>query len=130
MRYCIVAGGYRTGVWVTDTDEDFDFHNNIITNGYFFFMRRQGNTHTYRLRDSIITGVEHYSGYGNAGGPIGETGEEVVFEESNVIKTGKIQLVTDEPRPASMSRDLPRNYLHVVPGTLGSDLGAGLFRKK
>ncbi len=129
MRYCIVAGGYRTGVWVTDTDDDFDFHHNIITDSYFFFMRRDKNTRTYRLRDSIITGVEKYSGYGNAGGPKGETGEEVRFDESNLIKTGKVELVTDEPRPASMSRELPRNYLHVVPGTLGSDLGAGLFKK-
>lgn len=129
MRYCIVAGAYRTGIWLTDTDEDFEFHNNIIADGYYFFMRRKGNTTTYRLRDSVITNNKYYSGYGNAGGPKGETGDEVSFDESNVIREGEIQLVTDEPRPASMSRDLPRNYLHVAPGTLGSNLGAGLFKK-
>ncbi len=129
MRYCIVTGSYRTGVWVTDTDEDFEFHNNIVTNSDYFFMRRKGNTTTYRLRDSIITGIEFYSGIGNAGGPIGETGPEIVYEESNIIKEGKIRFVLDDPRPAELSINLPRNYLHVAPGTLGSNLGAGLFKE-
>ncbi len=92
-------------------------------------MRNEGNTQTYSLRDSIVTDIKYYSGYGNASGPIAKTDSGITFDETNMTKTGTIELVTDEPRPAEMSRDMPRNYLHVVPGTLGSDLGAGLFKK-
>ena len=81
------------------------------------------------MRDSIVTDIKYYSGYGNASGPIALLGNDITFDETNMIKTGTIELVTDEVRPAEMSRDLPRNYLHVAPGTFGSDLGAGLFKK-
>lgn len=31
MKYCIVRGGYISGVWTCRTAEDFEFHHNIIT---------------------------------------------------------------------------------------------------
>ena len=55
-----------------------------------------------------------------ASGPTGQTGPEVAYEEKNIIKEGQVVLVKDKTT---------RNYLHVVPGTLGSDIGAGLFKK-
>ena len=61
------------------------------------------------------------AGYDNAGGPTGQTGAEVTYQEKNILKTGEVMLVKDKRA---------RNYLHPVAGTLGSDLGAGLFKKR
>ena len=120
MKYCIVDGGLISGIWTCQTAEDFEFHHNIITRTQYFWMRKSGDHQTYRFYDCIVAGNRNYSGYGNAGGPTGQTGAEVTYQEKNVLKTGEVILVKDKRA---------RHYLHPVPGTLGSDLGAGLFKK-
>jgi hypothetical protein len=122
MRYCIVDGAYIAGIWTCQTAEDFEFHHNIITNSEHFWMRKRiDNPRKYRVRDCILTNNKNYSAYGIESGPIGLTGAEVTYQEKNVIKEGQVVLVKDKRA---------RNYMHVVEGTFGSDLGAGLFRKQ
>lgn len=121
MRYCIVDGAYISGVWTCRTAEDFEFRHNIVTNSEYFWMReRINNPRTYRVLDCIITNNNHYSGYGVENGPTGRTGPEVTYKDQNIIKEGNISFIVDKRA---------RNYLHPVPNTLGSDLGAGLFNK-
>jgi hypothetical protein len=67
-----------------------------------------------------VTDNEYYSGYGIESGPTGQTGPEITYNEKNIIKDGEVAL--ERNREA-------RNYLHIFPDTLGSDLGAGLFSK-
>jgi hypothetical protein len=120
MRYCIVDGGFMSGVWTCQTSDDFEFHNNIVTNTEYFWIRKKTERPiTYKLNDCIFD-VNKFSGYGIESGPTGETGSEITFDLKNVIKSARIHLVEDNNK---------RNYLHVVPGTLGSDLGAGLFTR-
>jgi hypothetical protein len=119
MRYCIVDGAYIAGVWTCQTAEDFEFHHNIVTRSEYFWMRkRTDNPRKYRLHDCIIANNKNYSGYGVESGPTGRAGPEVAYEEKNLVKQGTIVLEKDERA---------RNYLHVVEGAFGSDLGAGLF---
>ena len=120
MRYCIVNNGHISGVWTCQTAEDFEFHHNVITECEYFWLRKNGDQQKYRVHDCIVTNNKHYSGYGTAAGPTGQTGSEVTFDEKNVIKEGNILLVKDKK---------DKNYLHVTPGTLASELGAGLFSK-
>jgi len=122
VRYCIVDGAYIAGVWTCQTAEDFEFHHNIVTRSDYFWMRKgtDGSTR-YRARDCIVTDNKHYSGYGVESGPTGQTGPEVTFDESNVVKQGQVTFETNEAA---------RRYLHVMPDGLGSDLGAGLFTKQ
>ncbi|MGD8499753.1 MAG: hypothetical protein PVJ86_03855 [Phycisphaerales bacterium] len=121
MRYCIVDGAYIAGVWTCQTAEDFEFHHNIVTSSEYFWMRKRiGNPRKYRLHDCIIADNKNYSGYGVESGPTSRTGPEVTYEEKNLVKQGTIVLEKDERA---------RNYLHVVEGAFGSDLGAGLFTK-
>ena len=121
MRYCIVDGGYISGVWTCQTAEDFAFHHNIVTRTEYFWMRkRDGKTQKYRLSDCVITDNKHYSGYGVESGPTGQTGPEIIYNEKHVIKEGEVALVKNKRA---------RNYLHIVPGSLGSNLSAGLFKK-
>jgi hypothetical protein len=122
MRYCIVDGAYIAGVWTCQTAEDFEFHHNIVTRSEYFWMRKgTDGSRRYRVRDCIVTENGRYSGYGVESGPTAQTGPEVTFEESNVVKQGRILLETN---------NAARPYLHVTPGSLGSDLGAGLFTRQ
>jgi hypothetical protein len=122
MRYCIVDGAYIAGVWTCQTAEDFEFHHNIVTRSEYFWMRKgTDGSKKYRVRDCIITNNKNYSGYGVESGPTGLTGDEVTYEERNVIKQGAIVLEKDRKA---------KNYLHPAAGSPGNDLGAGLFGKK
>jgi len=121
MRYCIVDGAYIAGVWTCRTAEDFGFHHNIVTRSEYFWMRKgTDGSRKYRVRDCIVTNNKNYSGYGVESGPTGLTGDEVTYEERNVIKQGTIALEKDKKAG---------NYLHPAAGSLGSDLGAGLFSR-
>jgi acetyl esterase/lipase len=90
-------------------------------------MRAPNNRKKYIIRDCIITENKYKSGYGTAAAINGQTGPEVTFEEKNVIKQGNVQLEKAIVTPDALSVVRPRGYLHIMPGTLGSDLGAGLF---
>ncbi len=129
MRYCIVDGADIAAVWVCQTDVDFDFHHNVITRGQYVWMREPNNKKKYVVRDCIITDNKFDSGFGTASAIYGQTGPEVTVEEKNVIKTGTIQLEKALVTPEALSVVRPRGYLHIVPGTLGYELGAGLFNK-
>lgn len=118
MRYCIVDGALISGVWTCQTAEDFEFHHNLVTRSQYLWMRKAGDRQQYRIADCVVIDNEHFSGYGTASGPTGQTGDEVSFEQVNVVTRGSIVLETERTA---------RDYLHIVPGTLGSDLGAGLF---
>ncbi len=125
MRYCIVDGAYTSGVWVCQTAEDLEFHNNIITRSKYAWMRGSSNQRKYRLHDCIITDNESYSGECGSDWKLKATGPEIVYNEKDVIKTGKVVLEMGN----GIDLPVPRNFLHPVPGTFGSNLGAGLFKK-
>ena len=118
MRYCIVEGARISGVWTCETDEDFAFHHNIVTGCEYFWMRKRGAPRTYRVRDCVVSGNKHYSGYGVASGATGPTGPEIRFVEERIKKEQTVTL--------QRSRE-SKHYLHVLPDTPGSELGAGLF---
>lgn len=122
MRYCIVDGAYIAGVWTCRTAQDFEFHHNIVTRSEYFWMRKRiDNPRTYNLYNCVVTDNKSYSGYGVENGPTGLTGDEVTYQEQNIIKQGTVVLNKDKKS---------RNYLHPVVGSPGSDLGAGLFMKQ
>ena len=129
MRYCIVDGADIAAVWTCQTDLDFDFHHNIITRGQYFWMRAPNNKKKYIVRDCIVTDNKYDSGFGTAAAIRGQAGPDVTFDERNVIRTGKIQLQKALITPEALSVVRPRGYLHIVPETPGSELGAGLFKK-
>ena len=82
--------------------------------------KRINNPRKYYLYDCVITGNKNFSGYGVESGPTDLTGDEVQYQERNVIKQGTVILEKNKRA---------RNYLHPISDSLGSDLGAGLFKK-
>jgi hypothetical protein len=121
MRYCIIDSAYMSGVWTCRTAEDFKFHNNVITNCEYLWMRKDGDLQQYKINNCVIVGNKYFSGYGTAAGPSGQTGEEVSFEENRIIKNGKV-LFEDNKKS--------RNYMHIMEDSTGSELGAGLFMQR
>ena len=121
MRYCLVDGARISGVWTCGTDEDLEFHHNIVTRSEYFWMRQRGTPRTYFVRDCVVTENKQYSGYGVETGATGSTGPEIRYKEERVAKEGSVVLEKDRQS---------RNYLHPVPRTPGSDLGAGLFTRR
>ena len=127
MRYCIVDGADIAVVWTCQTAEDFEFHHNIVTRSQYFWMRAPDNRKKYTIENCVVTNNKYKSGYGTAARIDGQTGPEISFEEKNVIKEGNVTLEKSIVTADALSVVRPRGYLHVVPGTLGSDIGAGLF---
>ncbi|MFC2135689.1 hypothetical protein ACFLTH_13825 [Bacteroidota bacterium] len=119
MKYCIVNGAYECGIWTASPDTDFKFHHNIITRSKNMWIHNLLNTTVYSIDDCIITNNENYIT------KLGQNYEylksDITFRENNVIRNGDIILVKKN------DISIPENYLHVVPNTLGSKLGAGLF---
>jgi hypothetical protein len=58
---------------------------------------------------------------------------EFEINENNVIKKGEISLRLtgndDKPFLDEVDKPLPIDYMHIIPGSLGYDMRAGLFKK-
>ena len=122
MRNTLTHNNYVTGAWVCAIGEDFDFRNNVMS-GNLSGVLFQGPVKKYNLANSLFAANQHL--YGSGGGP------PVNFKplESSVLALPASSKVTDKPVQIELNQT-KRNYLHVVEGTLGSDLGAGLFTKR
>ena len=117
MRYCIVRDVHFSAVWTCQTTEDFEFHHNVVANTEYLWMRRPEDRQTYRISDCVVIDTKHFSGYGVASGPTGQTGPEVRFVETNVITDGNLAFTQTPPQ-------------RVRGDSVGSDLGAGLFEDR
>jgi hypothetical protein len=118
MRHCIVDHAYLSGVWTCRTAEDLEFHHNVVTDSEYVWLRKPGDTQTYRLRRCVTVNNRHESGYDVASGPIGPTDETVRFDREQVIQEGVVLFDTDKTS---------RTYGHIAEHSIGNDLGAGLF---
>ena len=122
MRNTLAHNNYVTGAYICAIGEDFDFQNNVMS-GNLSAILFQGEVKKYNLTNSMFAGNQHL--YGSGLGP------PVNFKplESSVLTLPASSKVTD--KPVQIEFDQTRhNYLHVVEGTPGSDLRAGLFTKK
>ncbi len=116
MRYCIVSGALISGVWTCQTAEDFEFHHNVVANSAYVWMRKPGDRQKYRIRDCEVVGNQHFSGYGVASGPSGQTGTEVTFDRDNIVTDGRLVFASED-------------CTHVAEASVGHDYGVGLFTK-
>jgi hypothetical protein len=115
MCYCIVDNASISGVWTCQTAEDFAFHHNVVTRSEYVRMRKGGDRQKYHIADCAVIDNKHFCGYGTASGPTGPTGPEVSFDQSNVITEGRLTFAPTAPK-------------RLAEDSLGSDLGAGLFK--
>ena len=118
----IIYGATQSGIWTTYPDKDFLFKNNIVSNCKNFWIKNETNHTVYSIDNCVI--VNNRNDLVVAGDELIPKGFKVV--ENNVIKEGEISLRQKDP---VTHYALPKDYLHSVPGSLGYDLGAGLFKQ-
>ncbi len=121
MKYCIIDGAYESGIWTASPDADFKFHHNIITRCKYTWIHNLLNKTVYNIENCIITDNEHY--ITKLDQNYEYVNSDIPYTENYVIHDGNITLVKKDDIL------IPIDYLHILPGTLGSNLGAGLFYK-
>jgi hypothetical protein len=118
MTNCIIYGANVSAIWTASPDKDFIFKNNIVTNCNFFWAKEASNTAKYSIDSCVIVNNQHYKGDGYL------NPSDFELNETNVIKQGNISLrminTVFEPWPV--------DHLHIIPNTLGYDIGAGIFK--
>jgi hypothetical protein len=119
---CIVYGAFQCAVWFAWPDKDFVFKNNIVTNCKYVWIKDDFNSSIYSIENCVIVNNQYYQGICKNEGPIPGAFN---MNETNIIKDGEVSLrMMDENVDAA----LPADYLHVIPNTLGYNIGAGLFK--
>lgn len=115
----IIYGMTQSAVWTAWPDKDFIFENNIIANCNYIWMKNSFNNTIYAMNNCIVVNNNNYQG--------DESRQPTQFalDENNVIKNGKVLLRKKE---SNVHLPLPKDYLHIIPGTLGYDMRTGLFK--
>ncbi len=122
MRNTLAVGNYVTGAWLCGIGDDFDFRNNVMS-GNLSAVLFQGPIHKYNLASSLFAGNQNLYGSG--------TGPTVNFKplEASVLELLSSSKVIAKPVEIELDQS-KRDYLHIVAGTQGSEIQAGLFVKR
>jgi hypothetical protein len=116
MRYCLVYEANYSGVWTTaQTGDDFEFHHNVIAKSRSAWIRDDQSTHHYQIRDCVLTNNMKTAGNGG-NDPISNE----FLKMENVQLSGAVEIERDQSK---------NNYLQLKKNSVGSDLGAGLFKE-
>ncbi len=118
----IIIGASQSGVWTAWPDKDFVFENNIVSACKHFWIKNSFNETEYSIENCVVVNNQYYQA---VAGEEGVEPKEFVMKESNIIKEGEISLRKKE---ADTDAPLPIDYLHIIPGSPGDNIGAGLFK--
>jgi hypothetical protein len=123
MHHNLMIGNYGAVVWSWTAAEDFKFYNNVVTGTNVFWVLNRDEKVTFSLSNSLVIGYNELVNKGGGASGFGEKGnpDRLILGKDVIIKKeGTLQIEEDPTK---------HNYLHLVPGTKGSELGAGLFTK-
>lgn len=123
MHHNLVVGNYGAAVWTWSAAGDFKYYNNVVANANVFWVLNKDEKNSYEVSNSLVIGYNELVNKGGGPRDFGVKADPNKLKLSNDVlikKDGRIELDED---PTS------RNYLHIKPGTLGANLGAGLFTK-
>lgn len=124
MHHNLIVNIYGAAVWSWSLAEDFKYYNNVVTNAEAFWILNKDEKNSFNLSNSLV--VDYNQLVNKGGGPAGlgdpaDVSKLKLGENVTIQKEGGLEIVKD---PTS------KYYLHIAPGTLGSELGAGLFYQK
>ncbi len=123
MHHNLIVGNYGGSVWAWSVAEDFKYYNNVVSNANIFWVLDKNEKNTFNLSNSLVLGYNELVTKG--GGPL----TNVEKGNANKLKFGNDVIIKKEGKVEIEEDQAKRNYLHVKPGTLGANLGAGLFTK-
>jgi hypothetical protein len=121
VHHNLFIGNYGANIWSWSAAEDLKFYNNVTGNTNVFWILNRDEKISFSLSNSLILGYNELVNKG--GGPAG-FGEKA---DPGKLKFGKDVIIKKEGNLLLEENPVKRNYLHIVPGTPGADLGAGLF---
>ena len=124
--------GSNQAVWTSSPDKDFKFDNNIVSNCRYVWAKSYFNTSkSYSVDNCIIVNNQYFKGIADTSRL--EPGEFEI-SENNVTKEGEVTLrlfdTDDKPLLLGVDEPLPLDYLHVIPGSAGYEMGAGIFKHR
>lgn len=123
MHHNLMIDNYGAAVWSWTVTDDFKFYNNVVSNNNVFWEVGRDESRTYSITNSLVVG---YNSLVNKGGGAHGYGEPT---DPGRLKYGDDVIIKKEGSLQIEMNQTNRNYLHIVPGTLGSEYGAGLFIK-
>ena len=123
VHHNLFIGNYGAVVWSWSAAEDLKFYNNVVDNTNVFWILNKDEKTLFSISNSLIIGYNELVNKG--GGPAG-FGEKA---DPGKLKFGKDVVIKKEATLQIEEDPIKRNYLHLIPGTMGADLGAGLFTK-
>ena len=123
MHHNLIVSNYGAAVWTWSAAEDFKYYNNVVTNANVFWILNRDEKNSYNLSNSIVIG---YNELVNKGGGPKDFG---VKADPKKLKLGEDVIIKKEGQVELEEDPTKRNYLHLKQGTLGANLGAGLFTK-
>ena len=123
MHHNLIVDNYGGAVWAWTVASDFKYYNNVVSNTNVFWEIGKNDQMTYNLSNSIVIGYNELLNKNGGAFGYGEPADasKLIYKKDVIIKkTGAVEL---EKNPTS------KNYLHLKPGSIGSELGVGLFLK-
>lgn len=124
MHHNLILNIYGAAVWSWSLAEDFKYFNNVVANTKTFWILDKEEKSAFNLSNSLVIGYNQLVNKGGGPAGLGDPADPSKLNpRENVIlqKEGSLEIVKD---PTS------KYYLHLTPGSLGSELGAGLFYLK
>lgn len=123
MHHNLIADSYGAAIWSWSLGEDFKYYNNVVSNSNVFWVLDEEAEKSFSISNSVLVGYNELVNKGGGPATFGTKAnpEKLKLGEGVIIqKEGKLEIEEDLTS---------RNYLHLKPGSTGSDLGAGLFKK-
>jgi hypothetical protein len=123
MHHNLIVDSYGAIVWTWSATEDFKFYNNAVSNSNVIWILNKDEKLAFKIEKSVIVG---YNTLVNKGGSPQEFGEKANPAKLKILpgvilkREGRLNIVADQTS---------RMYMQIKPGTLGSELGAGLFNR-
>lgn len=124
MHHNLILNIYGAAVWSWSLAEDFKYYNNVVANTETFWILDKEEKSAFNLSNSLVIGYNQLVNKGGGPSGLGDPADpsKLNLRENVIIqKEGSLEIVKD---PTS------KYYLQLTPGSLGSELGAGLFYSK
>lgn len=124
MHHNLIVNIYGAAVWTWSLAEDFKYYNNVVTNAEAFWILNKDEKNSFNLSNSLVVGYNHLVNKGGGPAGLGETAD------LSKLKLGEKVIIQKEGRLEIVKDPISKYYLQLAPGSLGSELGAGLFYQK
>jgi hypothetical protein len=123
MHHNLFLNMYGAAVWTWSTSSDFKFYNNVASNVNVLWVLDKDEKESFEVTNSLLVGYNSFVNKG--GGPLdfGTPSLRNKVKSNNdfkKFKTGQLDIIEDQTS---------KYFLHIKTGSLGSEYGAGLFKK-